>query len=293
MLLVSACGVTPNATQPAEQGSSSQMVTYQSENGPVQVPAHPKRVVVLSTFDGDVLALGVHLVGVDPYAKADPLFKDRLKDATVVSDDDLDKIMALKPDLIIGLSSTKNVDRLKQIAPTVTYTYGKLDYLTQFEEIGKLLGKEAEAKAWVANYKKQTAVIGEQIRAKIGPKATVSVIEASAKQLWVFGDNWGRGTEILYQAMKLNMPEKVKETALKQGYYQISPEVLPEFFGDYVILSKMPGEDTSFQNTETYKNIPAVKQHHVFEVNASVFSFNDPISLDYELNFIKKSFLGT
>ena len=32
------------------------------------------------------------------------------------------------------------------------------------------------------------------------------------KQLYVYGDNWGRGTEILYQEMKLNMPEKVKET---------------------------------------------------------------------------------
>jgi iron complex transport system substrate-binding protein len=47
--------------------------------------------------------------------------------------------------------------------------------------------------------------------------------------------------------MKLNMPDKVKETALKPGYYALSPEVLPEFAGDYIIFSKNPDADNSFQ----------------------------------------------
>ena len=39
--------------------------------------------------------------------------------------------------------------------------------------------------------------------------------------------------------MKLKMPEKVKEKALKEGYYALSTEVLPEFAGDYLIVSKI------------------------------------------------------
>ena len=53
------------------------------------------------------------------------------------------------------------------------------------------------------------------------------------------------------------MPEKVKEMALKDGYYALSTEVIPDYAGDYVILSKYAEADTSFQETETYKNIPA------------------------------------
>ena len=64
------------------------------------------------------------------------------------------------------------------------------------------------------------------------------VVENFNKQLYVYGENWGRGTEILYQEMKLKMPEKVKEKALKEGYYALSTEVLPEFAGDYLIVSK-------------------------------------------------------
>ncbi|GIN85305.1 ABC transporter substrate-binding protein [Heyndrickxia sporothermodurans] len=293
-LVISGCGTNTgdkaNGTKKDEKKSGT--ITYQSENGPVKVPANPNRVVVLSSFAGNVMALGVPLVGVDSWSKMNPRFTDKLKNVQAVSDENLEKIIELNPDLIIGLSTIKNVDKLKKIAPTVTFTYGKVDYLTQQLEIGKLLNKEKEAKAWVDDFKKRADNAGKDIKAKIGENATVSVIENFNKQLYVFGDNWGRGTEILYQAMHLKMPEKVKKMALKDGYYAISAEVLPQYSGDYVIFSKNSDGDTSFQKTETYKNIPAVKNNHLFEVNAKEFYFNDPLTLDYQLDFFIKSFLG-
>ncbi|MGG4264765.1 iron-hydroxamate ABC transporter substrate-binding protein [Peribacillus simplex] len=293
VLIISACG---NESTEKEKGSNSKKeksgtITYQSENGPVEVPANPKRVVVLSTFAGNVMALDVNLVGVDSWSKMNPNFKE-LKDVEEVTDENLEKIIELDPDLIIGLSTIKNVDKLSEIAPTVTYTYGKVDYLTQHIEIGKLLNKEKEAQAWVDDFKKRAKTTGEDIKAKIGEDTTVSVFEKFDKQFYVFGDNWGRGTEILYQEMKLAMPEKVKEVALKDGYFALSLEVLPDYAGDYVILSNNKDEDNSFQQTDTYKNIPAVKNNQLFEANAKEFYFNDPITLDYQLDFFSKSFLG-
>ncbi|ALC80633.1 MULTISPECIES: iron-hydroxamate ABC transporter substrate-binding protein [Bacillus] len=291
VLILSACnsGATEKESNSNEEKKT---ITYQSENGPVEVPADPKRVVVLSSFTGNVMSLGVNVVGVDSWSKDNPRFGEKLKNAEVVSDESLEKIIELEPDLIIGLSNIKNVDKLKEIAPTVTYTYGKVDYLTQHIEIGKLLNKEKEATAWVDDFKKRAQSTGEDIKAKIGEDATVSVIENFDKQLYVFGDNWGRGTEILYQEMKLKMPDKVKEKALKAGYYALSTEVLPEFSGDYLIFSRSKDTDNSFQNTDTYKNIPAVKNNQVFEVDAKEFYFNDPLTLDYQLDVFKDRFLG-
>jgi iron complex transport system substrate-binding protein len=87
------------------------------------------------------------------------------------------------------------------------------------------------------------------------------------------------------------MPAKVEEMALKDGFYALSQEVLPEFMGDYVIFSKDSEQDNSFQETDVYKNTPAVKNGQVFEANAKEFYFNDPISLDYQLEFFKEHFL--
>jgi iron complex transport system substrate-binding protein len=283
---------TSSAANSAGSGGTSGTITYQSENGPVEVPANPQRVIVLSSFAGDVMKFGVNLVGVDSWSKMNPRFQDQLKDVPEVSDEDLEKIIELKPDLIIGLSNIKNVDKLSQIAPTVTYTYGKVDYLTQILEIGKLLNKEKEARAWIDDFKARAEKAGEEIKAKIGPDKTVSVIESYEKQLYVYGDHWGRGTEILYQAMKLPMPEKVREMTSKDGYYAISTEVLPEYAGDYIILSKNKTADNSFQQTQTYKNIPAVKEGHVFEADMNEFYFNDALTLDYQLQFFIDHFLG-
>jgi iron complex transport system substrate-binding protein len=293
-LVISACsnessGKVDTTTKKEEQPKT---ITYQSETGPIEVPANPKKVILLSGFTGNVIDLGVNIVGVDVWSKNNPTFKDELKDVEEVSDENLEKIIELEPDLIIGLSNIKNLDKLKEIAPTVTYTWGKEDYLTQHLEIGKLLNKEKEAQVWIDDFKTRAQTAGEEIRAKIGDDATVSVLEAYDKDLYVFGENWARGTEILYQAMNLKMPEKVKEMALKSGYYTISAEVLPEYAGDYVILSKYADADSSFQETETYKNIPAVKNKRVFELNGNGASFSDPVTLENQLEFFKKSFLG-
>lgn len=308
MLLVSACGgnnnapgktngaadPTPSTAAESENApeSATGTITYQSENGPVEVPANPQRVVVLSSFAGNVMSLGVNLVGVDSWSKLNPRYDPYIKDVPEVTDENLEQLIELEPDLIIGLSNIKNVEKLNEIAPTVTFTYGKVDYLTQHVEIGKLLNKEQEAQGWVDDFKARAVQAGEDIKAKIGEGKTVSVVEIYGKQLYVYGDNWGRGTEILFQAMKLPMPEKVKETALKDGYYAISAEVLPEYMGDYVILSKFAESDNSFQETESYKNIPAVKNNQVYEVNGNEFYFNDPLTLDFQLDFFKQKFLG-
>lgn len=293
VLILGACNSETTDTKGPEKKEEATTITYESETGPVEVPADPKRVVVLSTYAGNVAALDVNLVGVDSWSKSNPGYDAYLADVEEVSEENLEKIIELDPDLIIGSSTTQNLDKIKEIAPTVTFTYGKVDYLTQHLEIGKLLNKEKEAQAWIDDFKERSTVAGEEIKAVIGEDATVSVFENYDKQLYVFGDNWGRGTEVIYQAMGLKMPEKVKEMALEAGYYALSLEVLPEFAGDYVIFSKVADQDNSFQETDVFKNIPAVQNGQLFEANAEEFYFNDPISLDYQLDFFKESFLNS
>ncbi|PYZ97618.1 ABC transporter substrate-binding protein [Alteribacter lacisalsi] len=291
---LSACGGEETGSQAAGESGSGDTITYESENGPVEVPADPERVVVLAgSYTGNVMALDVDLVGVDPWSVENPNFQEELEGVEVVSDESLEKLIELDPDLIIGSTDMNNIDRLEEIAPLVTYTYDNVDYLTQHIEIGKLLNKEDEAREWVEDFKVRASDLGDRVKEEIGDDATVSVFENFDKQLYIFGDNWGRGTEILYQEMELGMPEKVEEMALEDGYYALSAEVLPEFAGDYMIFSKVTDTDNSFTETETYQNIPAVKNGNVFEAEAMKFYFNDPLTLDYQLEFFEEHFLGT
>jgi iron complex transport system substrate-binding protein len=301
MFAISACGnkATNNSPAASPQSSSapaatteaSSTINYVSETGPVQVPANPKRIVALTNAP-NVLSLGGTLVGVDEWTNKNPLFKDKLKGVPVVSENELEKIIEQKPDLIIAGSESKNIEKLKQIAPTVVYTWGKLDYLAQQLEIGKLLNKEQDAQKWNDDFKKRAADLGKEIKAKIGEQATVSVIETDSKDFYVFGNNWARGTEVLYQAMSLNMPEKVKKDALGPGFYALSQEVTPNYAGDYLVLSRSTAANNSFMKTDTWNNIPAVKNKHVIEIDTEASTYSDPITLEYLLTIFKDGFLG-
>lgn len=91
-LMISACGNEESATK--NSGSTkkeSKTITYQAETGPIEVPADPQRVVMLSGYTGNVLDLGVNVVGVDTWSKNNPTFKEKLKDVQEVSEDDLEK----------------------------------------------------------------------------------------------------------------------------------------------------------------------------------------------------------
>ncbi|MCY8231734.1 ABC transporter substrate-binding protein [Priestia endophytica] len=88
-----------------------------------------------------------------------------------------------------------------------------------------------------------------------------------------------------------NSSENEKETALKSGIHTISTELLPEFAGDYIILSTTPDGDNSFLETDTWKNIPAVQNNHVFKINTKASTYSDPITLEYLLKFFEDSFL--
>lgn len=290
MLALAACSEKEEGTM---EKNESQMVTYESETGPIEVPADPQRVVVISSYAGDLIQLGVNIVGVDAWSARNQNFTEHLKDAEVVSNEDLEKIIELEPDLIIGLNNIDNAEKLNEIAPTVLFTYGGVDYLQQHIEIGKAVNKEKEATEWVEDFKARAKAIGQDITAEIGEDATITVAENYEKQMYLFGDNWGRGTEILYQEMGLKMPKQVIEVALEPGYFAISQEVLGDYVGDYLLLNLVTeGQDTSFTDATWYNEIEAVKNGQVFVTEGAKFYFNDALSLDYQLDFFEDAFLG-
>ncbi|MCP3774898.1 iron-hydroxamate ABC transporter substrate-binding protein [Paenibacillus sp. MZ04-78.2] len=300
MVISSACGsqannkesaYTKNAAAPAADSKESGKVTYQSELGPVEVPANPQRIVALTNAP-NVLALGGALVGVDQWTHKNPLFTKKLEVIEDVSDENLEKITALNPDLIIMGTQMKNNAELSKIAPTVAYTWGKRDYLAQQLEIGKLLNKEKEAKAWIDDFKQRAEATGKEIKSRLGDNITVSVLETDTKTFYVFGDKWARGTEILYQAMGLRMPESVKKDALGPGYHMLSQEVLPEYAGDYIVISRDLEGDKSFMDSELWRSIPAVKNNRIIEIDAKASTYSDPITLEHLLGIFKKGFLG-
>lgn len=280
-----------SSEEPAgEESSKEETITYESEFGPVEVPENPERIVAL-TYAPNLHALDIEMSGVDQWSKNNPLFEEDLEGVAEVTEAEPESILAEDPDLIIAGANMENLEELEKIAPTVTYTWGKLNYLEQQIEIGKLVGKEDETRAWAEDFEKRAADIGSKIKEKHGEETTVTVIETDGKGFYLFGEAWGRGTEILYQAMDLKMPENVQKAVSSDGYYEISQEVLAEYAGDYIVLSRGEETDMSFTDSEVWQSIPAVQNDNVIEIDTAASSYSDPTTLEYLLEIYSKGLM--
>ena len=280
-----------SSEEPAgEESSKEETITYESEFGPVEVPENPERIVALA-YAPNLHALDIEMSGVDQWSKNNPLFEEDLEGVAEVTEAEPESILAENPDLIIAGANMENLEELEKIAPTVTYTWGKLNYLEQQIEIGKLVGKEDETRAWAEDFEKRAADIGSKIKEKHGEDTTITVIETDGKGFYLFGEAWGRGTEILYQAMDLKMPENVQKAVSSDGYYEISQEVLAEYAGDYIVLSRGEETNMSFTDSEVWQSIPAVQNDNVIEIDTAASSYSDPTTLEYLLEIYSKGLM--
>ena len=253
------------------------------------IPKNPKRIASLSsTYTGYLLQLGFDPVTVTSYDAKNPVLKKKVKNAKVLMPEDLESIAKQKPDLIVVDASDKNIDELKKIAPTIAIDYGKNDYLEILNRFGQIFGKEKEADQWIADWKSKTADIGKQLKEKLGQNVTFTVVGLYEKEIYLFGNNWGRGGEVIYKSLGFDAPQKVKEEVFPSGYLQVSQETVSEYISDYVLVAAEDDKTGSaLYESDVWKSIPAVQQNHVLKVDANAFYFNDPLTLEYELKTIQ------
>ncbi|OKL53670.1 hypothetical protein BSZ39_08250 [Bowdeniella nasicola] len=169
-LVAAGCSSTPDssaAPDGAAATESSYPRTIEHALGDTTIPEKPERVVTLSWMNHDIVAaLGVVPVGVPETWGGDeegftPWFRHQIEnelnaqmpEVINVTEDgpDYEQILALQPDVIIGVYSgftETEYKRLSEIAPTVAYmerpfTAGTWQEHTEI--IGKILGEEDKA----------------------------------------------------------------------------------------------------------------------------------------------------
>ncbi|MCO4337847.1 ABC transporter substrate-binding protein [Staphylococcus agnetis] len=292
ILLLAACGQNKEEKSVQSDVKTLALKTAEGKQN-VKIPQTPKRIVVLApTYAGGLKYLDANIVGVSKQVDQSPILKKHFKDIDKVGNDDVEKVASLKPDLIVTYNTDKNTKKLEKIAPTLAINYGMYNYLEQQELLGQIMNKEKEVAEWKENWVKQTKQDGTEIKKAIGKGATVSIIEDFEKKIYAYGKNWGRGSEVIYQAFGLKMPTELEKATQKEGWKEISKEEIETYAGDYIVKAKAPkAAQPEFTHTAMWSNLKAVKAKHVFDVDSSIYWYNDPYSLDVIRKDLKEKFL--
>lgn len=289
--LLAACGNTASSSKEKKEDTRTYTMTNKKT---VKIPAHPKKIVT-EDYSGDLIALGIKPIATASSQFDNPFIKDDMKGVKKLGDPvSAEKVAELSPDLII-VSKEDTYKKLSKIAPTVLIPYGATktveEELTMF---GELLNKKTEAKKWITDYHEKAKQARAKIQGKLPKNATFGIYEVQDKDFYIMGQNMGRGGQIIYHALGLEPPKKIKKDVFEgQDWKKISLEVLPDYAADYMFVtayssSQKQGERTLADMKESgiWKDLPALKKNHLFEMDFNKMFYYDPVAIEGQLDII-------
>ena len=117
-----------------------------------------------------------------------------------------------------------------------------------------------------------------------------SIFESSPNGgVWVYGDKWGRGGDLIYSQLGFKAPDVIQNEVIgKDQHREISLETIKNYAGDYIIFS---GEIGELANNPVWKSIPAVKEGHVIPIDFTLFYDIDIYSSNAQLDYIMDKLL--
>lgn len=290
-ILVTACGAdhsqvspvrSPNATQTAPS-DTVRLVRHMM--GETQVPVNPQRLITLdANYLATALVLGIQPIGSTAWFSIDhqtglkpvePYLSDRAQELTILgygSEVNLEKVLLLKPDLILGNNNHEAIyEQLSQIAPTVLYDYSygsNRSWKDLMRFSAKVLGKTQEAEKLLNDYYQRT----QKLRQKMGDRASniqVSVINPDSNGIYLLYRG-SLGGSVLEDVGLSRPPEQDKDgrTSLL-----VSFEFIPQMDGDVIFVISFMDEDSldlvsQLKNQPLWSQLEAVKQGKVYPVDA-------------------------
>ena len=281
-VFVSACG-----------GNSSQQTNSQTNDisaeavrvvnhimGQTKVPINPQRVVILDGAWDTVLSLGVKPIGiVQIHSSGSSYLKNRLKEIKTVGHRDspnLESIVALEPDLILGTENDRDIYKLlSQIAPTVlTELETSGDWKKMLNKYAEALGKADKAEQIMTDYQARI----DEFQAQIGDRlqqTKVSIVNVRQDRIQIYLEDSFSGT-IVADAGLPRPPEQAK--AETQFGMKIGKEQLYLADGDIIFVWTSGSGSNKKALTEArtalkqlkadplWSKLNAVQQDKVYEV---------------------------
>lgn len=276
LLGTTACGTGSTSGETAAASSSDEAgttagfpLTVEHAMGTTEIPAKPKRVVVLdSSYIDAALLLDANIVG---YAHHDPQnpFGSYLGDVSEETQDavsvgalaelDLEKILELQPDLIVSAKIRHEAlyPQLSKIAPTVFSETTGANWKENVIFLGQALGVKEKAEDLIADYEARAKAVGEEILAA-NPDMTYSLVRfAGGDTARLYSSNSFIGH--IMTDMGLPRPEGQPDTTEKV-FVPLSPEqILTADAGLIMVSTYAPAGaegDPARAQQESYRSNP-------------------------------------
>ena len=285
-VILAGCASSKN---PKKEEATVRTVT--TVKGDIEVPAKPERVVA-NWYVGDVITLGLNLVGYNAWEQETMPFYNKLKATTKIEKWEPEEVMALEPDLIITYDEA-DFDKFSKIAPVLVIPQSQSS-IDRIKFIGETTGRTTEAEEAIKKFEEKLDAAKKILKGDAFAGKTFSIMEdwgPSGEWSGISYETGSRGGTLVYEYLGLKYPDKLKELIQKSGEGRgiISYEVAHEYFGDYILWFKQEGKESEYAKTDIWKSIPAVASGRVVEIPGNylgLFYYSDITSLTEQLDYM-------
>jgi iron complex transport system substrate-binding protein len=308
LALIAGCGSTTPAPAASPGAKGWSPVTLTHKYGSTTIPAEPKRIVTVGLVEQDaLLALGVVPVATTEWiggypGAIGPWAKPKLGSAPVPqvlkdtgSGPQLEKIAALRPDLILALYSGLTQEQyttLSKIAPTVAQPKGLIDYGIAWQDVtkqvGLAVGKGPQAESLVKQVEDRFAAERKSHPEFAGQSALMATVYEG---YFVFGSQDARSR--LLASLGFTLPADLDKAIGDKFGANISRERLDLLDTGALLWSvaNLDKDKATLYGDSVYKGLKVVKEgREVFlpegTDSSNAVSFLTVLSLPYVLDAI-------
>jgi iron complex transport system substrate-binding protein len=266
--------------------------------GKTMIPVTPKRIITLhdSTILDPVLALNVKPIGAATSPERGILFRGIANEEVTgiqkvgnTFEPSLEKMMMLKPDLIIGREYQKDIyNLLAHIAPSVLSDWGSFpSFQDNFLYLAQVLNKEKQAKIVLNQYQSKIKDFQHRMGKRL-QKIEVSVIGFSGQNIKSLNRDAVFNQVIDDAGVKrISIQKKQKERFLN-----LSIELLNEYDADVLFVINESNTKPSFYlKNPLWSRLKAVKNQQVYEVSKNIWFAGGPLGANKILDDLFKYLL--
>ena len=257
-----------------------------STGAKVHIPAEPKRIVFLNASNLEIFAsIGGKAVGrptSNSYPEDIKAGLAGIPEVGQIHAPNLEKIMSLKPDLVVGTNVPFHVMLRKPLEMAGVPLYLNMinsyeDVLKSIDDFGRFAGKEKEAAAKRAQIERDYAELTKDVQKGQGPKVLI-----------IFGapDSFNMSTKLSFSGDLVerlggvniaNKADNVKDSS----FIPLSMEFVAKENPDVVMLITMGGSKeildklrANMRDNVIWHDVTAVKNNRVYQLPPSLFTVN-------------------
>jgi iron complex transport system substrate-binding protein len=288
MLIAAGCGAEKEVAEDTQTESTStentesetaETISVEHAMGTTEVPAEPKRVVILTNEGTEaLLKMGVTPVGAVNSWTGDPWYAhiaDQMEGVEPVgfeSEVNVEAIAALEPDLIIGNKMRQEAiyEQLDAIAPTVFAETLRGNWKENFTLYSEALNKAEEGQQILADYDAHLAEFAEKAGDKLDME--VSIVRFMADHARIYHKDSFSG--VILEQIGFKRPESQNVDDFME---KATKERIPAMEGDILFyFTYEPGDGAATKNEEEWVNDPLFKNLEVAKAG-KVYKVDDTI----------------